>query len=102
MPPGLCRVQILHLAAIQNVPAVFVSDIVFYDALNGIGLHSMPMDTAGILLDAALGEPAMAGWLRVGDSTAVCQFARFGMWVWVHWNECPRIHVSDGQPPVGG
>jgi hypothetical protein len=42
------------------------------------------MDAAGNLLDATLGEPATAGCVRVGDSAAVYEFARFDMWVWVH------------------
>ena len=83
-PPGSYRVQILQKGPIENVPGVFVSDIVIYDEWNGIGLHSRPMDAAGELLDATLGEPATAGCVRVGDSTAVYEFARLGMWVWVH------------------
>ena len=100
--PGVSRVQILQKGAIENVPGELVSDILIYDEWNGIGLHLRPMDTAGILLDAALGEPATAGCVSVGDSTAVCEFTRLGMWVWVHSNDGPRIHLSDGQPPVRG
>jgi hypothetical protein len=83
-PPGLFRVQILQAGPVENVPGVYVSDIVIFDAWNGIRLHSRPMDADGGLLDETLGEPATAGCVRVGDSAAVYQFARLGMWVWIH------------------
>jgi hypothetical protein len=83
-PPGLYRVQILQPGPIENVPGVYVSDIVIFDAWNGIGLHSRPMDSDGVLLDETLGEPVTAGCVRLGDSAAVYAFARLGMWVWVH------------------
>ncbi len=83
-PPGLYRVQILQKGPIENVPGVYVGDIVIFDAWNGIGLHSRPMDAAGNLLDATLGEPVTAGCVRVGDSAVVYEFARLGTWVWVH------------------
>ncbi len=83
-PPGLYRIQILQPGPIENVPGVYVSDIVIFDAWNGNGLHSRPMDAAGNLLDETLGEPVTAGCVRVGDSAAVYAFARLGMWVWVH------------------
>ena len=83
-PTGLFRVQILQEGPIENDPGLYGSDIVIFDAWAGIGLHSRPMDAAGNLLDATLGEPATAGCVRVGDSTAVYEFARLDMWVWVH------------------
>ena len=83
-PAGLYRVQILQQGPIENVPGVFVGDIVIFDAWNGNGLHSRPMDAAGNLLDETLGEPVTAGCVRVGDSATVYAFARLGMWVWVH------------------
>jgi hypothetical protein len=63
---------------------VYVSDIVIFDAWNGLGPHSRPMDADSRLLDETLGEPATASCVRVGDLAAVYQFARLGMWVWVH------------------
>jgi hypothetical protein len=83
-PPGLYRVQILQRGPIQTVPGVFVGDLVIYDAWNGIRLHSRPMDAEGTLLGLTLGEPATAGCVRAGNSAAVYEFARLGMWVWVH------------------
>lgn len=83
-PPGLYQVQSKEQGPIENVPGVFVSDIIMFDIRNGNGIHSRPMDAQGNILDATLGQPATAGGVRVGKSASVFEFAQLGMWVWIH------------------
>lgn len=83
-PPGLYKVQSKEKGPIENVPGVFVSDIIMFDIYNGNGIHSMPMDADGKFLDTTLGKPATAGCVRVGESANVYKFADIGMWVWIH------------------
>jgi lipoprotein-anchoring transpeptidase ErfK/SrfK len=82
--PGIYGVQQLIKGPIENVPGVFVSDILIYDILNGAGIHSLPMDKEGHILDATLGSPASAGCVRVGEAAAVFAFARLGTVIWIH------------------
>jgi lipoprotein-anchoring transpeptidase ErfK/SrfK len=82
--PGVYHVQQKIKGPIENVPGVFVSDILIYDFGAGVGIHSLPMDLDGRVLDATLGEPASGGCVRVGESAAVYAFARLGTVVWVH------------------
>jgi len=82
--PGEYRVQQLIEGPIENVPGVWVSDIVIYDLFGGMGIHSRPMDEAGKLLDETLGVPASGGCVRVGESAEVFSFASLSMRVWVH------------------
>ena len=83
-PPGLYRVQSKEKGPIENVPDVFVSDIIMFDIQNGNGIHSRPMDNKGRTLDATLGQPVTAGCVRVEESARVFEFAQLGMWVWIH------------------
>jgi hypothetical protein len=83
-PPGLYRVQMMEKGPIENVPGVFVSDILIFDLRQGLGIHSRPMDVHGNLLDATLGRPSTGGCVRVGDSGSVYEFAGVGMQVWIH------------------
>jgi len=83
-PPGLYWVQSKQKGPVESVPGVFVSDVIMFDIRNGNGIHSRPMDANGTLLDATLGQPATAGCVRVGESASVFEFARLGMWVWIH------------------
>jgi hypothetical protein len=69
---------------VESVPGVFVHDLIMFDTRNGNGIHSRPMDADGKVLDATLGKPATAGCVRVGESASVFEFARVGMWVWIH------------------
>lgn len=82
--PGVYRVQQLIAGPIENVPGVWVEHIVIYDYFAGAGIHSLPMDAAGRVLDDRLGVAVSAGCVRVGDSAPVYDFARLGMTVWVH------------------
>ena len=82
--PGLYRVQSKEKGPIESVPGVFVSDIIMFDIPNGNGIHSRLMDAKGNILDPTLGQPATAGCVRVGESASVFEFARLGMWVWIH------------------
>jgi lipoprotein-anchoring transpeptidase ErfK/SrfK len=83
-PPGVYRVQSKEKGPIESVAGVYVSDVIMFDIQNGNGIHSRPMDAKGKLLDATLGQPATAGCVRVGESASVFEFARLGMWVWIH------------------
>ena len=83
-PAGLYHVQSKEKGPIESVPGVFVSDVIMFDVLNGNGIHSRPMDKQGQILDPTLGQPATAGCVRVGESASVFEFARLGMWVWIH------------------
>lgn len=83
-PPGLYRVQMMEKGPIENVPGVWVSDILIFHWGMGIGIHSMPMDAEGNVLDPALGQPSTGGCVRVGDSARVFDFAEIGMHVWIH------------------
>jgi hypothetical protein len=82
--PGVYQVQQMIKGPIENVPGVFVSDILIFDIAAGAGIHSMPMDKEGKVLDSRLGEPLTAGSVRVGESAAVFQFAQEGMIIWAH------------------
>lgn len=82
--PGVYRVQQMIEGPIENVPGVFVSDILIYDLAAGAGIHSMPMDKDGKILDETLGKPVTAGCVRVKDSNTVFKFARVGTTIWIH------------------
>ena len=77
---------------IENVPGVFVSDILIFDIAAGAGIHSMPMDREGRVLDSRLGEPVTAGCVRVGESAAVFRFARLGVRIWI--SGCTMIRIG--------
>ncbi len=83
-PPDLYRVQSMDPGPIESAPGVFVSDLVMFDFGRGNGIHSLPMDKAGTVLDATLGTPSTAGCVRVAESRRVFEFAKIGMWVWIH------------------
>ncbi len=82
--PGDYQIQQMIKGPIENVPGVYVSDILIYDVAAGAGIHSLPMDQAGNVLDSRLGKPVTAGCVRVGEAAAVFKFARLGMRVWIH------------------
>ncbi len=83
-PPDLYRVQSKDKGPVESAPGVFVSDIVMFDLGRGNGIHSLPMDAAGTVLDATVGTPATAGCVRLAESAQVFEFARIGMRVWIH------------------
>ena len=82
--PGVYMVQQMIKGPIENVPGVFVFDILIYNFGRGEGIHSLPMDADGQVLDATLGQPASGGCVRVGEAAAVFEFARLGTRVWIH------------------
>ena len=82
--PGVYQVQQMIKGPIENVPGVFVSDILIFDLAAGAGIHSMPMDKDGTVLDSTLGKPVTAGCVRVGDSNVVFEFAQPGTTIWIH------------------
>jgi hypothetical protein len=81
---GVYRVVEKEKGPVENVPGVFVADIVLFDRMNGVGLPSLPMDASGKVLDSRLGQPITAGRMRVENSAAVFKFPEVGMWVFVH------------------
>jgi lipoprotein-anchoring transpeptidase ErfK/SrfK len=81
---GVFEVQQMMRGPVESVPGVYVTDVVIFDLYHGNGFHSMPMDKDKHILDNALGKPATAGCVRVGESAAVFNFAKLGMKVWVH------------------
>jgi len=83
-PPGLYRVQMMEKGPDENVPGVFVSDILIFHMGKELGIHSMPMNAEGQVLDPTLGRPSTGGCVRVGDSARVFEFAELGMRIWVH------------------
>jgi lipoprotein-anchoring transpeptidase ErfK/SrfK len=83
-PPGLYRVQTKEKGPIENVPGVWVSDILIFDWGKGNGIHSMPTDAEGRVLDPTLGEPTTGGCVRVAQSARVFDFAEVGTRVWIH------------------
>lgn len=82
--PGVHTIQQMIEGPIENVPGVYVSHILIYDLTAGAGIHSMPMDKNGLILDSTLGRPATAGCVRVGEAAAVFKFARVGTTIWIH------------------
>ncbi len=82
--PGVYHIQQMIKGPIENVPGVFVSDILIYDLAAGAGIHSLPMDQDGNVLDSRLGRPLTAGCVRVGEAADVFKFAALGMRVWIH------------------
>lgn len=82
--PGVYQVQQMIEGPIENVPGVFVADILIFDWSHEIGIHSMPLDKDGNVLDGTLGQPVSAGCVRVADSAEVYDFAQLGTKVWVH------------------
>ncbi len=78
--PGVYSLAEMEKGPIENVPEVLVADIDLFDRLNGVGLHSMPMDASGTVLDSRPGQPISAGCVRVENSAAVFEFAKVGMW----------------------
>jgi hypothetical protein len=83
-PPGLYRVQMMEKGPTENVPGVWVSDILIFHLGTEIGIHSLPMDAQGNVLDATLGQPSTGGCVRVEHSDQVFDFATLGMRIWIH------------------
>ncbi len=83
-PPDLYRVQSKDPGPVESSPGVYVSHVILFDLGRGNGIHSLPMDASGSVLDPTLGVPATAGGVRVAEAAQVFDFARIGMWVWIH------------------
>jgi lipoprotein-anchoring transpeptidase ErfK/SrfK len=81
---GLFKITSKYKGPIETVPGVFVKDVLEFDPEHGNGIHSMPMDKDGNLLDDRLGQPVTAGCVRVGEADRVYDFAYVGMKVWIH------------------
>jgi hypothetical protein len=83
-PLGLYRVQSKEKGPVESAPGVYCSDVLMIDIVHGMGIHSMPMDKDGRILDSRLGQPITAGCVRVGESAVVFDFAQLGTKVWIH------------------
>jgi lipoprotein-anchoring transpeptidase ErfK/SrfK len=81
---GLFTVTSKYKGPVETVPGVYVNDVLEFDPDHGNGIHSMPMDKDGNVLDDRLGQPVTAGCVRVGAADKVYDFAYLGMSIWVH------------------
>jgi lipoprotein-anchoring transpeptidase ErfK/SrfK len=81
---GLFTITSKYKGPVETVPGVYVNDVLEFDPDHGNGIHSMPMDKDGNILDDRLGQPVTAGCVRVGEADKVYDFAYLGMSVWVH------------------
>lgn len=83
-PVGLFHVQSMQEGPIENVPGVFVSFILIVDIGSGTGIHSLPVDSQGNVLDDRLAPSVTAGCVRVAEAAVTYEFAELGMPVWIH------------------
>jgi len=81
---GVFQVRRKYAGPVETAPGVYVTDILEFDLEHGNGIHSLPVDESGHVLDDRLGQPVTAGCVRVAESGAVFDFATPGMKVWVH------------------
>jgi len=82
--PGVFQVRRKYAGPVETAPGVYVTDVLEFDLEHGNGIHSLPVDESGHVLDDRLGQPVTAGCVRVAESEAVFNFATPGMKVWVH------------------
>ena len=82
--PGLFQVRRKYAGPVETAPGVYVTNVLEFDLEHGNGIHSLPVDESGHVLDDRLGQPVTAGCVRVAESEAVFDFATPGMKVWVH------------------
>lgn len=82
--PGIFEITSKYKGPIETAPGVYVTDVLEFDPEHGNGIHSMPLDAEGNILDERLGQPVSAGCVRVGEAAIIYDFAHLGMTVWVH------------------
>jgi lipoprotein-anchoring transpeptidase ErfK/SrfK len=82
--PGSFEVTSKYKGPVETAPGVYVTNVLEFDPDHGNGIHSLPVDKDGNILDKRLGQPVTAGCVRVGEATSVYDFATLGMTVWVH------------------
>jgi lipoprotein-anchoring transpeptidase ErfK/SrfK len=82
--PGTFEVTSKYKGPIQTAPGVYVTNVLEFDPEHGNGIHSLPMDKDGNILDERLGQPVTAGCVRVAEAANVYDFAHLGMTIWVH------------------
>jgi len=82
--PAVFQVRRKYQGPVETAPGVYVTDVLEFDLEHGNGIHSLPVDESGHVLDDRLGQPVTAGCVRVAESGAVFNFATPGMKVWVH------------------
>lgn len=68
---------------------VYIRDWVGFDPRWHNGLHSLPMDQRGRVIDDRVGEPVTSGCIRTGPSSLIYDFARIGMRVSVRGEPQP-------------
>jgi lipoprotein-anchoring transpeptidase ErfK/SrfK len=81
---GVFEVSRKYRGPVETAPGVFVTDVLEFDIEHGNGIHSLPQDKNGHVLDNRLGQAVTAGCVRVAESAAIFDFAVLGMKVWVH------------------
>lgn len=82
--PGVFVLQRMYRGPVETAPGVFVTDVLEFDPDHGNGIHSLPKDKDGHILDDRIGLALTAGCIRVAESAAVFDFATLGMMIWVH------------------
>lgn len=82
--PGVFELRLMYAGPVETAPGVFVTDILEFDPAHGNGIHSLPKDKDGHILDDRVGLSLTAGCIRVAESATVFDFARLGMMIWVH------------------
>ncbi len=82
--PGIFTITSKYKGPVETAPSVYVTNVLEFDPAHGNGIHSLPMDEDGNILDERLGQPVTAGCVRVGEANSVYDFAYLGMTVWVH------------------
>jgi lipoprotein-anchoring transpeptidase ErfK/SrfK len=82
--PGIFAITSKYKGPVETAPGVYVANVLEFDPEHGNGIHSLPMDKDGNILDERLGQPVTAGCVRVSEAESVYAFGYVGMTVWVH------------------
>ncbi len=82
--PGVFELTLMYRGPVETAPGVFVTDVLEFDPFHGNGIHSLPKDKDGHILDDRVGAALTAGCVRVAEAAAVFDFATLGMIIWVH------------------
>lgn len=82
--PGIFEITSKYKGPVETAPGVYVTNVLEFDPEHGNGIHSLPIDKEGHILDERLGQPVTAGCVRVGEAESVYEFGYVGMTIWVH------------------
>jgi hypothetical protein len=82
--PGVFELNRMYRGPVETASGVFVTDVLEFDPAHGNGIHSLPKDKDGNILDERVGVSLTAGCIRVAEAATVFDFATLGMKIWVH------------------